>query len=128
MMIKIKLLMFIIFYLIISVSVYVVGGIVLGVMCIIYFVDVKQIVVWIRNSYINECFLVNLWIENSSGVKEKLFIIILLLFVSEFKSENILCIIYIGLLLVVDCEFLFWMNVKMIFSVDKNVLNGRNVL
>lgn len=41
MMIKIKLLMFIIFYLIISVSVYVVGGIVLGVTRIIYFVDVK---------------------------------------------------------------------------------------
>lgn len=41
MMIKIKLLMFIIFYLIILVSVYAVGGIVLGVMCIIYFVDVK---------------------------------------------------------------------------------------
>lgn len=72
--------------------------------------------------------MVNSWIENSSGVKEKLFIIISLLFVSEFKSENILRIIYIGLSLVVDREFLFWMNVKTIFSVDKNVLNGRNVL
>ncbi|EHK1528391.1 type 1 fimbria chaperone FimC, partial [Escherichia coli] len=73
-------------------------------------------------------FLVNSWIENSSGVKEKSFIITPPLFVSEPKSENTLRIIYTGPPLAADRESLFWMNVKTIPSVDKNALNGRNVL
>lgn len=37
-------------------------------------------------------------------------------------------IIYTGPPLAADRESLFWMNVKTIPSVDKNALNGRNVL
>ncbi|HGX5180223.1 fimbria/pilus periplasmic chaperone, partial [Escherichia coli] len=44
------------------------------------------------------------------------------------KSENTLRIIYTGPPLAADRESLFWMNVKTIPSVDKNALNGRNVL
>ena len=88
MMTKIKLLMLIIFYLIISASAHAAGGIALGATRIIYPVDAKQTAVWIRNSHTNERFLVNSWIENSSGVKEKSFIITPPLFVSEPKSEN----------------------------------------
>ena len=186
MMTKIKLLMLIIFYLIISASAHAAGGIALGATRIIYpadakqtavwirnshtnerflvnswienssgvkeksfiitpplFVsepksentlriiypaDAKQTAVWIRNSHTNERFLVNSWIENSSGVKEKSFIITPPLFVSEPKSENTLRIIYTGPPLAADRESLFWMNVKTIPSVDKNALNGRNVL
>lgn len=72
-------------------------------------------------------FLVNSWIENSSGVKINS-IITPPLFVSEPKSENTLRIIYTGPPLAADREYLFWMNVKTIPSVDKNALNGRNVL
>ncbi len=43
-------------------------------------------------------------------------------------SENTLRIIYTGPPLAADRESLFWMNVKTIPSVDKNALNGRNVL
>ncbi len=88
MMTKIKLLMLIIFYLIISASAHAAGGIALGATRIIYPADAKQTAVWIRNSHTNERFLVNSWIENSSGVKEKSFIITPPLFVSEPKSEN----------------------------------------
>ncbi|MDZ7130476.1 fimbria/pilus periplasmic chaperone, partial [Escherichia coli] len=90
MMTKIKLLMLIIFYLIISASAHAAGGIALGATRIIYPADAKQTAVWIRNSHTNERFLVNSWIENSSGVKEKSFIITPPLFVSEPKSENTL--------------------------------------
>lgn len=128
MMTKIKLLMLIIFYLIISASAHDAGGIALGATRIIYPADAKQTAVWIRNSHTNERFLVNSWIENSSGVKEKSFIITPPLFVSEPKSENTLRIIYTGPPLAADRESLFWMNVKTIPSVDKNALNGRNVL
>ncbi|WP_430750857.1 fimbria/pilus periplasmic chaperone, partial [Escherichia coli] len=124
MMTKIKLLMLIIFYLIISASAHAAGGIALGATRIIYPADAKQTAVWIRNSHTNERFLVNSWIENSSGVKEKSFIITPPLFVSEPKSENTLRIIYTGPPLAADRESLFWMNVKTIPSVDKNALNG----
>ncbi|WP_248787644.1 fimbria/pilus periplasmic chaperone, partial [Escherichia coli] len=83
MMTKIKLLMLIIFYLIISASAHAAGGIALGATRIIYPADAKQTAVWIRNSHTNERFLVNSWIENSSGVKEKSFIITPPLFVRE---------------------------------------------
>ncbi|MDI5434720.1 fimbria/pilus periplasmic chaperone, partial [Salmonella enterica subsp. enterica serovar Kentucky] len=41
-----------------------------------------------------ERYLVNSWIENSAGQKEKTFIVTPPLFVSEPKSENTLRIIY----------------------------------
>lgn len=50
------------------------------------------------------------------------------LFVSEAKSENTLRIIYAGAPLPKDRESLFWMNVKAIPSVNKNSLEGKNVL
>ena len=64
MMTKIKLLMLIIFYLIISASAHAAGGIALGATRIIYPADAKQTAVWIRNSHTNErlhrhCLLVN---------------------------------------------------------------------
>ncbi len=81
-----------------------------------------------RNRRTNERFLVNSWIENSSGVKEKSFIITPPLFVSEPKSENTLRIIYTGPPLAADRESLLFDECSAIPSVDKNALNGRNVL
>ena len=88
MMTKIKLLMLIIFYLIISASAHAAGGIALGATRIIYPADAQQTAVWIRNSHTNERFLVNSWIENSSGVKEKSFIITPPLFVREGANKR----------------------------------------
>ncbi len=71
MMTKIKLLMLIIFYLIISASAHAAGGIALGATRIIYPADAKQTAVWIRNSHTNERFLVNSWIEKQQRCKKK---------------------------------------------------------
>lgn len=120
--------LFIVSCLFISVNANAAGGIALGATRIIYPADAKQTSVWIRNSHLQERYLVNAWIENSNGVKDKSFIITPPLFVSEPKSENTLRIIYTGSPLATDRESLYWMNVKTIPSVDKGALEGRNVL
>ncbi|MWT69881.1 type 1 fimbria chaperone FimC [Escherichia coli] len=119
---------FVVYCLFISANARAAGGIALGATRIIYPADAKQTSVWIRNSHLQERYLVNAWVENSNGVKDKSFIITPPLFVSEPKSENTLRIIYTGPPLATDRESLYWMNVKTIPSVDKGALEGRNVL
>ncbi len=114
--------------LIISLPVQAAGGIALGATRVIYPANAKQTSLSITNSDSKERFLVNSWIENSRGEKEKAFVVTPPLFVSEPKSENTLRIIYAGQPLPTDRESLFWMNVKAIPSVDKESLNGKNVL
>ena len=109
-------------------SVQAAGGIALGATRVIYPADAKQTSLSISNSDTKERYLVNSWIENSAGVKEKSFVVTPPLFVSEPKSENTLRIIYAGVPLPKDRESLFWMNVKAIPSVNKNSLEGKNVL
>lgn len=104
------------------------GGIALGATRVIYPASAKQTSLSITNSDGKERFLVNSWIENSHGEKEKAFVVTPPLFVSEPKSENTLRIIYAGQPLPTDRESLFWMNVKAIPSVDKQSLAGKNVL
>ena len=106
-------------------SVQAAGGIALGATRVIYPADAKQTSLSISNSDTKERYLVNSWIENSSGVKEKSFVVTPPLFVSEPKSENTLRIIYAGVPLPKDRESLFW---KAIPSVNKNSLEGNNVL
>ena len=109
-------------------SVQAAGGIALGATRVIYPADAKQTSLSISNSDTKERYLVNSWIENSAGAKEKSFVVTPPLFVSEPKSENTLRIIYAGVPLPKDRESLFWMNVKAIPSVNKNSLEGKNVL
>lgn len=120
---------FIIFLtLFVSCSAQAAGGIALGATRVIYPAEAKQTSLAISNSDTKERFLVNSWIENSAGVKEKAFVVTPPLFVSEPKSENTLRIIYAGQPLPTDRESLFWMNVKAIPSVNKDSLEGKNVL
>ena len=79
--------MLIIFYLIISASAHAAGGIALGATRIIYPADAKQTAVWIRNNHTNERFLVNSWIENSSGVKE-----------NSGNDSNLLIVFYVQIM------------------------------
>ncbi|KFC80480.1 type 1 fimbria chaperone FimC [Buttiauxella agrestis] len=104
------------------------GGIALGATRVIYPADAKQTSLSINNSDNKERYLVNSWVENNLGVKDKTFIVTPPLFVSEPSSENTLRIIYAGPPLPADRESVFWMNVKAIPSVDKNTLEGSNVL
>lgn len=104
------------------------GGIALGATRVIYPAEAKQVSLSINNSDGKERYLVNSWVENNSGAKDKRFIVTPPLFVSEPKSENMLRIIYVGPPLPSDRETIFWMNVKAIPSVDKDSLDGSNVL
>ena len=104
------------------------GGIALGATRVIYPADAKQTSLSINNSDNKERYLVNSWVENNLGVKDKTFIVTPPLFVSEPSSENTLRIIYAGPPLPADRESVFWMNVKAIPSVDKSNLEGSNVL
>lgn len=104
------------------------GGIALGATRVIYPADAKQTSLAITNSNKQERYLVNAWIENDRGQKEKTFAVTPPLFVSEPDSENTLRIIYAGPPLPSDRESLFFMNVKAIPSVNKENLEGKNVL
>lgn len=104
------------------------GGIALGATRVIYPADAKQTSLSITNSNTQERYLINAWIENNNGQKEKTFVVTPPLFVSEPNSENTLRIIYAGQSLPADRESLFWMNVKAIPSVNKDSANGKNVL
>ncbi|MBL5884430.1 Chaperone protein FimC precursor [compost metagenome] len=104
------------------------GGIALGATRVIYPADAKQTSLAITNSNKQERYLVNAWIENDRGQKEKTFAVTPPLFVSEPDSENTLRIIYAGPPLPSDRESLFFMNVKAIPSVNKENMEGKNVL
>ena len=109
-------------------SVHAAGGIGLGATRVIYPADALQTSLSVTNSDAKERYLVNSWVENNLGEKDKNFIVTPPLFVSEAKSENTLRIIYVGQPLPADRESIFWMNVKAIPSVDKNTVASNNVL
>lgn len=111
-----------------SLAVQAAGGIGLGATRVIYPAEAKQTSLSITNSDAKERYLVNSWVENNLGAKDKRFIITPPLFVSEPKSENTLRIIYAGQPLPTDRESIFWLNVKAIPSVDKSAVENKNVL
>lgn len=104
------------------------GGIALGATRVIYPADAKQTSLALSNSNKQERYLINAWIENTHGQKEKTFVITPPLFVSEPDSENTLRIIYAGPTLAADKETLFYLNVKAIPSMDKKSGDNSNVL
>lgn len=109
-------------------SVQAAGGVALGATRVIYPAQAKQTSLSLSNSSDKARFLINAWVENDRGEKEKHVIVTPPLFVSEPKSENTLRIIYAGQPLPADRESLFWMNVKAIPSVNKQDSEGKNVL
>ena len=111
-----------------AISAHAEGGIALGATRVIYPADAKQTSLALSNSNKQERYLINAWIENATGQKEKTFVITPPLFVSEPNSENTLRIINAGPALATDKESLFYLNVKAIPSVDKQGGNSRNVL
>ncbi len=116
------------FCLLVSLPTYAAGGIALGATRVIYPAEAKQTSLAITNSHKQERYLINAWIENEQGTKEKSFAVTPPLFVSEPDSENTLRIIYAGPALAKDRESLFYLNVKAIPSVDKASIEGKNVL
>lgn len=104
------------------------GGIALGSTRIMYLASAKQVSFSINNSDKNNLFLVQTWIENSEGKKTDDFIVTPPLFVSKPQSENTLRIIYSNGVLPNDRETLYWLNSKAIPSIDKEKIEGKNIL
>ena len=113
---------------ILTLPAYSAGGVSLGATRVIYPEGAKQTSLSLTNSNLKERYLINAWIENANGQKEKTFVITPPLFVSEPKSENTLRIIYAGAPLATDRETLYYMNVKAIPSLDKSETENKNVL
>jgi len=104
------------------------GGISLGATRVIYPAEAKQTSLAVNNSDKKSRFLINSWIDDDQGQKVKTFVVTPPLFVSEPNSENTLRIIYVGPPLPTDRESLFWLNVKAIPAVEKESIEGKNVL
>ncbi|MEC5341966.1 fimbria/pilus periplasmic chaperone [Brenneria populi] len=104
------------------------GGIGLGATRVIYPAGATQTSLTVNNSDDKSRFLIQSWVEDSSGNKTSDFIVTPPLFVANPKGENTLRIMYTGKPLPTDRESIFWMNVKAIPSVNKNELQDKNVL
>ena len=112
----------------ISPSLALAGGIALGATRVIYPAEAKQTSLAINNSDNKNRFLIQSWVENAAGQKTDDFIVTPPLFVSKPKSENTLRIIYSGGKLPQDRETLYWLSNKAIPSVERDDIQGKNVL
>ncbi|HEY3987417.1 fimbria/pilus periplasmic chaperone [Cedecea sp.] len=80
------------------------------------------------NTSKKDSFLIQSWVENSSGQKEKDFVVTPPLYMSGPRDSNALRLVYTGPALPKDRESLFYFIEKSIPSVDKKKLEGENVL
>ncbi|MGK8934066.1 fimbria/pilus periplasmic chaperone [Pluralibacter gergoviae] len=104
------------------------GGIALGSTRIIYPHGAKQAEVSTRNTSDKSTFLVQSWVENASGEKDKKFFVTPPLFTSAPGNENKLRLMYVGPELPKDRESLFYFNSKAIPSVSKSETENKNIL
>lgn len=104
------------------------GGIALSGTRIIYPLESKQVEVSTRNTSDKASFLVQSWVEDSQGHKDKSFLVTPPLFVSGPGNENKLRLLYSGKGLSNDKESLFYFNSKAIPSVNKNDTENKNIL
>lgn len=104
------------------------GGIALGATRVIYSLGNKQTSLPIQNSSSKQRYLINAWIDDANEVKTKDFIVTPPLFVNEPKTENTLRMMYVGPDLPSDQESLFYLNVKAIPAINKQDIEGKNVL
>lgn len=105
------------------------AGVALGTTRIIYPIESKQVTVKISNSDKENNFLVQNWITNSQGEKDKNLLITPPLFVMKAGADNLLRVVYTGNkdALPKDRESLFYLYSKVIPSssendTDKNML------
>lgn len=96
-------------------------------MCVIYDGSRKEVFFMVNNKSIMDEFFIQLWIDDVNGNKKMFFIIILLLFKLSLIKNNVLCIVNMMNMLLQDCEFVYWINVKVIFVKSEDV-EVKNVL
>ncbi|EQA6242278.1 fimbrial biogenesis chaperone [Enterobacter ludwigii] len=90
------------------------GGVTLGTTRVIYPSNSKQAELTVINTDPQNKFLVQSWIEDEHGHKNKDFIVTPPLYVLEANKENVLRVVYTGHNLPQDRESMFWANVKVI--------------
>lgn len=104
------------------------GGISLGATRVIYPMEAKQVSLPVINHSMKERYLINSWVETQNEKKSDSFLVTPPLFVAEPTTENTLRIVNLAKDLPQDRESVFWLNVKSIPSVDKEVLAEKNIL
>lgn len=104
------------------------GGVGLSATRVIYNESASQASLPVTNSDSHERYLIQAWVEDSSGKKSPDFVVTPPLFASSPKSENTLRIVYLGKPLPQDREVVYWMNVKAIPAVNPESLKDKNSL
>ena len=104
------------------------GGIMLGGTRVIYPAGARQVMLPIKNTSDASSFLVQSWVEDSTGNKSDSFIVSPPIYVSGPGNENTLRLIYTGAKPVEDRETLYYFNSKAIPSVDKEKIENENIL
>ncbi|ENJ4070669.1 fimbria/pilus periplasmic chaperone [Enterobacter hormaechei] len=104
------------------------GGITLGGTRLVYPVGQKQGSMTIRNTDKESSFMIQTWIENAEGNKTEDFIVTPPVYVSAPGNENVLRVMYVGDPVRKDQETLYYFNTKSIPSIEKERLNGENIL
>ncbi|ELW86556.1 MULTISPECIES: fimbria/pilus periplasmic chaperone [Acinetobacter] len=104
------------------------GGISLGSTRVIYPLSAKQVSLSVINHSDKERYLINSWVETKTEEKTNDFILTPPLFVAEPLAENTLRIVNLAKNLPQDRESVFWLNVKSIPAVDKELLAEKNIL
>lgn len=104
------------------------GGVGLSATRIIYNESATQASLPVTNSDSHERYLIQAWVEDSSGKKSPDFVVTPPLFASAPKSENTLRIVYLGKPLPKDREVVYWMNVKAIPALNPEALKNKNTL
>lgn len=90
------------------------GGVGLGATRIVYSGATSQSAMSVRNTNNNASFLIQSWIENSTGNRSNDFVITPPLYVLKAKSESVIKVIFNGKSLPQDRETLYWLTVKAI--------------
>lgn len=104
------------------------GGLVLGNTRVVYPMKQKQVSVSVLNTSDAERFMVQSWVEDAKSKKSGDFVLTPPLFVSNPKEENSLRLMFAGPSLPTDHESIYYLTVKAIPAVDKEKMEGRNVL
>ncbi|EPG7579519.1 fimbria/pilus periplasmic chaperone [Providencia huaxiensis] len=100
------------------------AAVALGATRVIYDEGQKQVQLSVTNNDEKGVFLIQSWVENTNGQKDKQFVITPPLFTMNGKKENTLRIIdATNNQLPKDRESLFWLNVKAIPAMDKSKAN-----
>ncbi len=109
-------------------AVFAAGGVSLGATRVIYDQSDKQTSLAIVNTDQKSRYLVQSWVEDKNEKKTSDFIITPPLFVIDKNSENTIRIIKVNDSLPKDRESVYWLNVKAIPEVNKDSVDGKNVL